>query len=360
MNKSFEKPCGVALAAFALLGVTVADGQAFAADYPARIEIGQRSARLGMAAAEVQLLQRKPGSGMNVVADALLARFAESTDPVSTRGALKTERDLEQMTVFGSGWNLTVYGDGTRIKYRNHAYLDAASVKGVPVAQRMSQDVMEKLGRQFVAAKLGPYAALGKNETLIPYFTEFQIQGGGSTLAGVKPPADEVVAGTVVFTRTVGGMPVLGPGSKIAVMFATDGQPVGFDIDWSAYEPAGKTQKAVALAEIQGRAEKLSPIGLGGPDTKTTRFECGYFDLGARKRDAKAPIQAACLVHANKQQIVDKDAYARDPRSGHTVAAHMAVIPAGATIEHDASWPQALALLGEKPTSNDIPGQTRR
>ncbi|HVK54834.1 MAG TPA: hypothetical protein VM532_07365 [Burkholderiales bacterium] len=350
---------GLSAALFTAIGLSIISSPSVAADFPQRLAIAERSLKSGVGLSEVPLLRRDPGPGMGVMTEQLVANFGQSGDPITTRGALKTERTETKTSVFGEGWSLQVYADGTRVRYRNYEYLDGANNKPVPLASRMSQEQLEKYGREFIANKLGRYVVLGKNEALVPYFTEFQVGGGGSTLPDAKPVAEEVIANTVIFARSVNGVPILGPGSKIAVIFANDGQPTGFDMDWATYQPTGKTQKVSALTEVQSRARKLFPFDLSASDVKTTRFECGYFDIGARKRDVNAPIQTACLVHANKRQIVDKVAFAADPNSGHTVAAYMGPIPAGATVERDMSWPQALTLLGITPPKSDPPGGTR-
>ena len=350
---------GLVAPLFAAISLAMIYAPANAADYPQRVAIGGNSAKYGLGVSDVALLRRDAGPGASVRVDQLLKQFSASTDPITTRGTFKTERGEQKTDVIGEGWSLSVYADGSRMKYRNYAYLDGPNNKPLPLDSRLSQDALEKLGRNFIATKLGQFAVLGRGEALVPYFTQFQVSGGGSTEAGAKPVAETVFANTVIFARSVNGIPVLGPGSKIAVVFANDGQPVGFDLDWSSYQVTASRQKAATLAGIQDRAKKVFPFDLSAADAKTTRFECGYFDLGARKRDVNAPIQTACLVHANKRQIVDKVAYSKDPQSGHTIAAVMSPVPAGATIERDTSWPEALMLLGVKPGNTDIPADNR-
>jgi hypothetical protein len=47
-------------------------------------------------------------------------------------------------------------------------------------------------------------------------------------------------------------------------------------------------------------------------------------------------------------------AYARDKNSGHTVAAYMGPIPAGATVSRDTSYPSAEATR-HRAANSDIP-----
>lgn len=347
---------GAALIAALGLSIPVAGN---AADYPQRVAIGKRSAEVGVGLAEVPLLKRQLGPGMEIVAERLISELSKSEDPINTRGDFKVEKGEGKLAFIGDGWKLQVYGDGTTIRYRNYGFLDGAGYKPLPVAQRPSQDQLERAGRKFIAEKLGYFSALVKNESLIAYYSEFQISSVGSTAPGAKPGPDLVEASTVIFARTVDGVPVLGPGSKIAVIFSNDGRPAGFDLDWASYDRTGEMQKVASLREVNGRMDRLLPFSLSATDVKTTRFECGYFDLGGRKRDVEAPIQSACLIHAHKRHVFDKEVHARDPKSGHSVAAHMGAIPAGATIEKDMSWPQAQILLGMEPPKQEPPEDKR-
>lgn len=357
MFSATRKTLGLSL--LTIIAASAVQLSAVAADFPQRQEIAAISAKYGVNASAVPLLKREVGPGISVMSDRLLKGFSTATDPVTTAGSFKTQRGIDKIAFIGTGWTLQVYADGTKVRYRNYDYLDGVDNKPLPLASRLTQSQLEKLGREFVSSKLGRYVTLGLNETLVPYFTEFQVHGGGSTLPDAKPVDDVVMASTVIFTRAVGGIPVLGAGSKLAIIFANNGKAAGFDMDWAAYQNTGVMQKVASLTEVQGRASKLFPFDLASADTKVTRFECGYFDIGARKHDVNAPVQSACLVHANKRQIVDKVVYDKDPTSGHTLAAHMGPIPAGATIERDTSWPQALTLLGVKVPNTDVPADKR-
>ena len=236
--------------------------------------------------------------------------------------------------------------DGASVRYRNYGYLDSTNNKALPLAQRMSHDTLEKLGMAFIKSALGDFVPIAVNEQLLPYFSEFQVGGGGSTQPGQKPIVEEVFANTVVFSRVINGVPVIGSGSKIAIIFANNGKPVGFDFDWVRYEQTGEKQATLGITEINARAAKLSAVDLESPYTKITRFECGYFDFGARRRDPFAPMQTACAIHGHKKEIVDADLLAKDPTSGHTIAAYMQAVPLGSKLAVDRKWPEARLLLG--------------
>jgi hypothetical protein len=332
----------IAIAAFAI----VLSAPSFAADYPQRIAAAARAQKTALGKLTVPLLRRAPGLGREVVAEMLLKRFSDPLDSIQTSGLPAIERRKDRTDFVGKGWILHVDDDGTSVRYRNYAYLDGANNKPLPLAQRMSQDTLEKLGMEFIKSRLGDLIPIAKNEQLLPFFSEFQISGGGSTKPGEKPMAEEVFANTVVFSRVIGGIPVIGAGSKIAIIFANNGKPIGFDFDWAGYDASGEKQTTLSITEVNARAAKLSAVDLKSPDTKVTRFECGYFDFGARRRDPLAPLQTACAMHVHKKEIVDADVFAKDPSSGHTIAAFMQAIPLGSKPAVDSKWPEARILLG--------------
>ncbi len=319
----------------------------FSADYPQRVAAAARAQKAALGKLTVPLLRRAPGLGREVVAEMLLKRFSDPLDSIQASGLPAIERRKDRTDFVGKGWVMHVDDDGTSVRYRNYGYLDnPANNKPLPLAQRMSQDTLEKLGMEFIKSRLGDFIPLAANEQLLPFFSEFQVGGGGSTKPGEKPIAEEVFANTVVFSRVINGVPVIGAGSKIAIIFANNGKPVGFDFDWARYEATGLRQTTLGITEINARAAKLSAVDLKSPYTKMTRFECGYFDFGARRRDPLAPLQTACAMHVHKKEIVNADLFAKDPNSGHTTAAYMQAIPLGSKPAVDTKWPEARILLG--------------
>ena len=340
------KTGGVAVLTAALaLGASLAG----AADYPQRKDLAARSAQEGLGRAEVGLLARTAGPGSEPTAQALLSRFGNSRRAVTTRGTAKPAVHKDSVSFAGDGWLLQVYADGTRVHYRNYDSLESKKGLGRPVADRLSLEKLEGLGRRFIATQLAGLVTLEAGDELVPLFTEHQISGGGPAREGAKPFAEKVMASTVVFGRAVDGVAVVGPGSKVAVLFTNDGEAVGFDYDWPKYARTGRTQRVLALGDIRERAHGLTAADLGAPGVTVKRIECGYFDAGARRRDAKAPIQAGCGIQYSQRTIVDAEANRRDPASGHTTAAFVEAIPAGAAVESDEGWPQAVSLTGGSP-----------
>ena len=330
-----------------------------AADFAERKQAADLSAKQGFQREELRLLKRAPGPGRDQVLRALMGRFEGGTEGIKMEGRFTTDLHKQHLSVIGNEWFLQVYGNGEKVRYRNHGLLDGPNNKPLPVADRLSDEKLKQLGLDFINNEVSGFVKLGSGENLVPYFTEFQIGGGGSTKEGARRDPEYVAASTVVFTRSINGVPVIGPGSKIAVTFANDGTPVGFDYDWPVYEAFGKNQRVLPLSEIRGRATKAGAFDLNSADTVLKSFECGYFDMGARRHDAGAPVQAGCIVHASQRRIVDKAAHDKDRESGHILDARVTVIPAGVQIEREDQWPEAAKILGlpvERRSGYAVPG----
>ena len=52
------------------------------------------------------------------------------------------------------------------------------------------------------------------------------------------------------------------------------------------------------------------------PSAVIRRYECGYFDGGARRGDQAAPIQTACFLHYVTQTVGDPERNRADPTDG--------------------------------------------
>ncbi len=341
MKPSFSSAFAASLSAFALTVAVTAP--ASAADFPQRQALEAQSARSGLGVGQLPLLKRVPGPGKEAVAGEVLRGFGASSTGITTEGSFSIEADEDRYSLTGDGgWFLTVLGDGSRIHYSNQALLEARPELALPLEERLSQDALEDLGRQFVANDLKSFAQLSPGEKLVPSFTEFLVQGGGSTEPGGPAEREKVLASTVVFSRSVGGIAIVGPGSKIAVTFANDGTPVAFDVDWAQYVPTSQTQEVLPLGDILARSEVL---GKTGAEETLDRIECGYFDLGSRKRDASALVQAGCFLQIGVETPSE---------GGNLVGGIVEAIPAGASVVADGSWPEAARLAG-LPTAEGSP-----
>ena len=344
-----------------LLALVALPGAAPAKDYPQRVAADAASRRAGLGRTEIPLFERAAGPGADTVTSTVVAKFERSTGAINTRGTFEREVDDDRITLRTEDWTLQVVADGTRVSYRNVAQLDGALATARPVEERLDQETLEALGRRFIGDSLREFITLGSSDEILPLYSEFQIAGGGEVRENQSlPEAEQVVANTVVFTRAIDGVPVVGGGSKIVVTFLNDGTAVAFDFDWPQYRKTGRQQEVLPIDEIRGRSSRVLTLGLDAPGVNVTRFECGLFDPGVRKRDAAAPVQSACFVQADRRNIVDPELHRRDPESGHTVTAIAQAIPAGALIERDDRWPEAAALLGSALPSEPAPEEGPR
>lgn len=343
-----------------LLALVALPDTARAKDYPQRITADATSRRAGLGRTAVPLFERAAGPGAETVTSTVLSKFERSTGAINTRGTFERESATDHITLHTEDWTLQVATDGTRVSYRNVAQLDGAMATARPVEERLSQETLEALGRRFIGDSLREFITLGSSDEILPLYSEFQIIGGGGVRENqAYPEPAEVVANTVVFTRTIDGVPVVGGGSKIAITFLNDGTAVAFDFDWPQYRKTGREQEVLPIEEIRARGSRVLILGLDDSTVNVTRFECGLLDTGVRKRDAAALVQSACFVQADRRDIIDREAYRRDPASGHIITAIAQAIPAGLLIERDDRWPEAAALLGSalpsEPAAEEAP-----
>ena len=342
-----------------LLALVALPGAAPAKDYPQRVAADAASRRAGLGRTTLPLFERVAGPGADTVASAVLAKFEQSTSAINTRGTFEREVAADHVTLHTEDWALQVAADGTRVNYRNIAQLDGALTTARPVAERLDQESLEALGRRFIGESLREFIALAPSDEILPLYSEFQIVGGGAVRDDTLAEAERVVANTVVFTRAIDGVPVVGGGSKIAVTFLNDGTAAAFDFDWPKYRKTDRQQEVLPLDEVRGRGSRVLTVDLDASDVTVTRFECGLFDPGVRKRDAAALVQSACFVQAERRDIIDPELNRRDPESGHMVTAIAQALPAGALIERDDRWQEAAALLGsalpQEPAATDGP-----
>ncbi|MBK1723101.1 hypothetical protein [Thiocystis violacea] len=322
---------------------------ALAASFPDRIAFAERSATIGLGIDSLALLQRLPGQGAEKTASLLLDRLRGRSPGVFTSERFQREVNAERTSfVSDEGWYLNVYADGTSARYRNYGYLEKMAPLDRPVEERIPAEELEKLGRAFIADYLGDQIRLGRGEELVPYFTEVEVTGGAGAYDGAPMDPELVHSSTVVFTRSINGQPVLGGGSKVAVIFANDGEAVGFDYDWPSYGVSKRVQRILPLDQIRQRGNDYASFKSDDPDVQVRHFECGYVDLGARKRDPAALVQGGCLQQAARKTIVDPALNAKDDKSGYLLSANIDYLPAGEEVQPDAMWEQSLRRVKVK------------
>lgn len=302
-----------------------------------RAQLTQKSLQSGLGVGEVSLLNRLPGPGSEAVVQRLSEGFARQQE---LTGTFAMEQDGAKLHAVGpNGVRFRIDDDGTAIRYRNRALTDHGSYKRVAVKDRMSHEKLVELGLSLIRGSLADFVNLSADDALVPLKSDYEIEGGISE-SGVKHE-EKVVSGTIVFGRTIAGIDVVGPGSKVAITFGNDGSVLAFHVDWPQYEKVGRTQRVLARNALFERVSALSTMRFGSDEVQVKRFECGYFDAGASKtRDRMAVIQAGCMVHYTGLKKVNHDG-----KSESIMTAIVDPVPVGATVEPDAGWPHATALL---------------
>ncbi|HEV3471152.1 MAG TPA: hypothetical protein VG148_17645, partial [Pyrinomonadaceae bacterium] len=230
--------------------------------------------------------------------------------------------DDRRLSFVGPNSYLQVAADGTKFRFRGNID-DARGLESArPAGRQLEKDELERLGRDFIKDALGEFVRVGQAESLtflgVKYLREGSYDANGRG-------EEEVVANVAVFGREVDGVPVVGPGSKVAVWFANDRQPVGFDVDWPAYSAAGARQRVLPRDRLEARVRETTVPPDGTGRAEVARFECGYVDLGATRRASQ--LQAGCAIHYARRQ------------EGGTLAARVEFVPAGETVYADPAWP---------------------
>jgi len=270
---------------------------------------------------QLEQLRRTIGAG--------LARRLHLQNPGPLRSS---DRSLLLPAVDGS-WYLEVMGDGSAFRYRGNIddpkEIDAAARFG-----RLDMATLERLGSEFITKQLAPLAPLSDGERLVFLGTRYLREGSASEED--RKFTSEVVANVAIFGREVGNTYVAGPGSKIAVWFSNAGEPVGFDVDWPTYRVLPRTQKTLALGQVWERLFAYADSPQDLIKRNLSHFECGYVDLGGRKRGT-AMLQAGCFALHD------------GPLGEDLKYASIEVIPIGEKIVRDKKWPVTQAIASKKP-----------
>lgn len=304
---------------YCLSTLALVTASAVAKDSTFRRAVGVRSEAVGVATS-LKLYTRVSGPGRASRIEQLLPRLSSlrsvSGQPVST-----TESG-ESVMVHGPGWLLDIRGDGNAVRFDADSYRHRAGIPGVEVDHRMSEGHLSDLGSEFISGFLRDQIPLGSGEHLELWRTAYEIESvteiGGATQT-------QVVANRVVFTRVIDNIPVLGPGSKIALTFANDGQIIGFQYDWSVFSDAGEVRENTDVGVLKGRATALLEAKAGPGKTEPRRFECGYYDAGARVSATGSPLQGGCIA---------EHAVARNG----TMQVLIAAVPAAQNVISDPAW----------------------
>jgi hypothetical protein len=304
------------------------------------VGLTRKSLREGVGKDSVPVLEPVKGPGRDVVAKRLIALAAAKDSPFGARlgsKGLRPTRADDRNTAFASpSSSLKISADGTKLRFRANLDNPQVAPRGT---QTISKDELEKIGRRFVGNALREVVQLGAEESLVflgaKYLREESLKSDG------KQRNTEVVASIAVFGREVRGVPVIGSGSKVAVWFANDRQPVGFDVDWAAYRVLRTRQAVLAPNRLFERVRATTVPATGTAQAAVSRFECGYIDLGATRRGAG--IQSGCAIHYSGRH------------DDGTPWARIEYVPAGETVLPDAKWPLARLIAEGKSVNTGSP-----
>lgn len=314
----------------------VAGSMALADELPATRARQHASATQGLGRPSLAVLQRASAAEPSAVSAGLIDRLRPASvfQTTTVSGKLRTE---------GEQWSLEVSSDGAGAEYRDQTVQALAHSLGRPLAEKMSEADLEAKGRAYIASKLASQIALGKDEELVALRADYRTEGGQDLITGETHSA--VVANRIVFGRMLGGVPVVGNGSKVILTFSNDGSLESFRYDWPAYQ-AGNALQVVGAGEVLSRVQKVMSVRAGvapssivpvpggagkafplelGPDAQLQGLECGYYDSGLQDGKARS-VQPGCTYLA-----VSKDV--NGMRVGHAGA-----VPAGVSFDVDASW----------------------
>lgn len=311
------------------------------------VSLSRKAMREGFGQDSVTLLQPERGPGREVVARELRALLTQSGGRYGQRLVAADLKDAPYdkriLSYVGERSYLEVYTDGTKFRFR--ANIDDPKVTAqASQDQKLNKEELETMGRRFIGEALGKLVRLGPNEALTFLGVRYLHHGGGD---GEGKSSNQVIANIAIFGREVYGVPVVGSGSKVAVWFTGDRQPVGFDVDWPVYKVTQTPQRILAQDKLKARVEAVTTVPQGSSRSEVTRFECGYVDLGVTKRSAQ--IQAGCSVSYDGRSAPANAA-------GETLEwARIEFVPAGAQVLRDPKWPLAnLIASGKEPTARSL------
>ena len=317
-----------------------------AADTSFRTTLDATSRQSGLARSSVPILERAIGRGREVEATSLLQRLSTSRALSARLEGGKTDSSGERTYIQSGNWSIVVAGDGTKAKFRDHEYIKSHPELIRRVEDRMPQPEAEKRAADFIKNELSEFVRVGAHEALVPLKTIYETRQAGNVKLKTSEPV-EAVSSTSVFSRTVNGVAVVGPGSKVAITLANDGKVVAFDYDWSDLVETGEQQEVLNVPAINERASALSKLRMRPTTVTVKRFECGYVDLGVRKGRSGGTLQAGCSA-----QYVGETSTA----DGNLAFGVADLVPAAVNVLPDRSWPeaQALCVAGDVCKQSDV------
>ncbi|MFP6663905.1 MAG: hypothetical protein VCC00_06890 [Deltaproteobacteria bacterium] len=266
------------------------------------------------------------------------ARFqqvAEIVAPIS--GTLAAgARDSISLIAYGEDdAYFEVYRDASKVRFRAGTDL----VEQMASPDRASLNELEARGRQVLGTELRAIVPTTGGDQPVFLGARYMTETETEIQTGVT--SSRVVANIAIFGREINGIPVVGPGSKVALFFSGTGALVGFDVDWPPYKVLRKRQATLKIDEVRQRFAEFAraevPLLQSSSNLNLTRFECGYVDLGHRKRKGQK-IQAGCVAQVDGRSA-----------DGRFRIAYSEVLPIGARVQRDRNWPSTFEINGRTP-----------
>ncbi len=300
----------------------------------------QRSLRQGFPARRVPLLEVLAGPGREAGATALLEHFARADMGSRLRLAnLRPDPKANRiLTYMGEAGYFEVIADGSKLRAR--AMIDDPNEIARAGTRRIEKNELERLGSRFVRGPLARFVKIGTGERLRFWGVRYLKESSGDAVAGTRARTS-VIANIAIFGREIGGVPVVGSGSKIAVWFDNARRPVGFDVDWPVYRISRTAQATLPMPELSRRVAATTVPLRNSTSATVRRFECGYVDLGATRRGGF--IQTGCSI-AFEGRGEGGEAWAR-----------VEYVPAGAQVLREERWPLANALASGEVVNTASP-----
>jgi hypothetical protein len=297
-----------------------------AGDSSYRRSVKAKSRALALARRGVAVLERQPGPGRDHVFSALAARFATEGAPVTTASPERSSSDSDARIAVGPGgsWFLEVRGEGDWVRYRNSDYL--TSFENPVLEEPLSVSEVERCATAFLESSVPELVPMTQSEELRAWTTSYLRDVGTDASGELR---EVMLAAKIVLSRVINGVPVLGSGSKVAVIVANNCEVVGFDVDWSTFGASGRIITTVPLAQVRTRLSAIRG-GAAGPEAS---LECGYYDPGADGSPRSVLLQTACISATVPMVSAD----------GLQMPTLIRIAPAGRDVEFDPGWPTLAA-----------------
>jgi hypothetical protein len=239
--------------------------------------------------------------------------------PSDLAGDISVVRDSLDDFYSGPGWTARVWRDGTGIVFRKEGIETCSS--SIP-----DKKIALQIARQFLEQKLISMVGLTPNDEAVEIFTRYKRRTAASVDGNIE--VREFCETDVAYGRKVGGVHVVGPGSKLIVTVAVSGEIVGFSVDWPHLTISTERQSVGASTANTARLRTIDPRSSQALEAMP---ECGYFDPGRNKRRNASVLQAGCLIGYKT-------------RTSGSISARIVALPIGEPIFSDPSWAEATYL----------------